>query len=76
MRQTLEALDRKILTLKRMFHSCCKLKAEPGVGETITLVTEHLAKKTSRRFIRLDTQVYTLATELLKLNCFSYLVAT
>ncbi|XP_042009596.1 uncharacterized protein LOC121758241 [Salvia splendens] len=58
MRQTLEALDRKILTLKRTFHSCCKLKAEPGVGETITLVTEHLAKKTSRRFIRLDTQMW------------------
>ncbi|XP_042005301.1 uncharacterized protein LOC121754038 isoform X1 [Salvia splendens] len=58
MRQTLEALDRKILTLKRTFHSCCKFKAEPGVGETITLVTEHLAKKTSRRFIRLDTQMW------------------
>ncbi|XP_057792894.1 uncharacterized protein LOC131009519 isoform X2 [Salvia miltiorrhiza] len=58
MRQALEALDRKILTLTRTFHSCCKLKAEPGVGETITLVTEHLAKKTSCRMIRLDTQMW------------------
>ncbi|KAL1555438.1 hypothetical protein AAHA92_11176 [Salvia divinorum] len=58
MRQALDALDRKILTLTRTFHSCCKLKAEPGVGETITLVTEHLAKKTSHRFIRLDTQMW------------------
>ncbi|XP_041992433.1 uncharacterized protein LOC121743251 [Salvia splendens] len=57
MRLTLEALDKKILTLTRIFHSCCKLKAEPGVGETITMVTEQLAKKTPHRFIRLDTQV-------------------
>ncbi|KAG6417029.1 hypothetical protein SASPL_124470 [Salvia splendens] len=56
-RLTLEALDKKILTLTRIFHSCCKLKAEPGVGETITMVTEQLAKKTPHRFIRLDTQV-------------------
>lgn len=57
MRQVLDDLDRKISTLTRMFHGRCKLKAEPEIGETITLVNEHLTKKTSHRLIRQDMQV-------------------
>lgn len=62
MRQDLEAVDRKILNLTRTFHACCKLKAEPGIGETIAAVNKRLIEKTSYRFIRLDMQVYTLPT--------------
>ncbi|KAH6824203.1 hypothetical protein C2S53_011714 [Perilla frutescens var. hirtella] len=58
MRQASEALDRKILNLMRTLHSCCKLKAEPDIGETIALVNEHLIKKTSYRNFRLDMQMW------------------
>ncbi|KAI3457695.1 hypothetical protein Pfo_014358 [Paulownia fortunei] len=58
MRQALEALDRKILTLTRTFHACCKMKAEPSCGDTIALVNEHLIKRASCRFIRLDMQMW------------------
>lgn len=61
MTQALEALDRKILNLTRTFHACCKMKAEPGSGDTIALVKEHLIKRASCRSIRLDMQVDTLA---------------
>lgn len=57
MRQAIDDLDRKILTLTKMFHARCKLKAEPGISETIALVNEHLTKRTSHRLIRLDIQV-------------------
>ncbi|XP_020555090.1 uncharacterized protein LOC105178718 isoform X2 [Sesamum indicum] len=58
MRHALEALDRKILTLKGTFHACCKLKAEQSCDDTIALVNEQLIKRASCRFIRLDMQMW------------------
>lgn len=58
MRKDKEAVDRKILNLMRTFHACCKLKAEPGIGETTAAVNKCLIEKTSCRFIRLDMQMW------------------
>ncbi|KAK6116318.1 hypothetical protein DH2020_049945 [Rehmannia glutinosa] len=57
-RQALEALDRKILNLTRTFHVCCKMKTEPSCADTVALVNEHLIKRASCRFIRLDMQMW------------------
>ncbi|KAL8478032.1 hypothetical protein ACS0TY_030074 [Phlomoides rotata] len=57
-RQTLEALDRKKLNLTRNFQTWCKMKAEPSIGNTIALVNEHLMKRASCRFIRMDMQIW------------------
>lgn len=59
-RQTLEALDRKNLNLTRTLQTCCKMKDEPSISDTIALVNVHLMKRASCRFVRLDMQVKAL----------------
>eukprot|EP00257_Ricinus_communis_P019188 XP_015578103.1 uncharacterized protein LOC8288333 [Ricinus communis] len=54
----LEALDRKIMNLSKVFHSYCKMKGEPGCSETIVMLNDHLKKKTSCRFIHEDLQLW------------------
>jgi hypothetical protein len=58
MRQELEALDRKIKSLSKCFHSNCRMKGEPSCGDTISLVDDHLKKRMYCRFIRQDLQVF------------------
>uniref|UniRef100_A0A2N9EIX7 Knl1 C-terminal RWD domain-containing protein n=1 Tax=Fagus sylvatica TaxID=28930 RepID=A0A2N9EIX7_FAGSY len=58
MRQELEALDRKIKSLSKCFHSNCRMKGEPSCGDTISLVDDHLKKRMYCRFIRQDLQLW------------------
>ncbi|XP_073065242.1 uncharacterized protein [Primulina eburnea] len=58
MRSVLEALERKISNLNRNFHASCKIRTEPGCGDTIALVNEHFTKRAYRRFARQDMQMW------------------
>ncbi|XP_075521641.1 uncharacterized protein LOC142554907 isoform X2 [Primulina tabacum] len=58
MRSVLEALERKISNLNRNFHASCKIRTEPGCGDTIALVNEHFTKRAYCRFARQDMQMW------------------
>lgn len=58
MRQESEALDEKIKSLIKCFHSNCTMKGEPSCVDTIELVHDHLEKRMCCRFIQQDLQVF------------------
>ncbi|XP_075643203.1 uncharacterized protein LOC142614554 isoform X1 [Castanea sativa] len=58
MRQESEALDGKIKSLIKFFHSNCKMKGEPSCADTIALVHDHLEKRMCCRFIQQDLQLW------------------
>ncbi|XP_075518696.1 uncharacterized protein LOC142552769 isoform X2 [Primulina tabacum] len=58
MRSVLEASERKISNFNRNFRAFCKIKTEPGCGDTIALVNEHFMKRAYRRFARRDMQMW------------------
>ncbi|XP_073142523.1 uncharacterized protein [Henckelia pumila] len=58
MRTVLEASEKKISNLKKNFHASCKIRTEPGCGDTIALVNEHFTKRAYCRFVRQDMQMW------------------
>ncbi|KAK4594211.1 hypothetical protein RGQ29_018050 [Quercus rubra] len=58
MRQESEALDEKIKSLIKCFHSNCTMKGEPSCADTIELVHDHLEKRMCCRFIQQDLQLW------------------
>ncbi|XP_012089606.1 uncharacterized protein LOC105647985 [Jatropha curcas] len=58
MKHEFEALDRKIKNITKSFHNYCKIKGEPSCSETIVLLGDHLKKKTTRRFIHKNLQLW------------------
>ncbi|KAL0008746.1 hypothetical protein SO802_010248 [Lithocarpus litseifolius] len=58
MRQESEALDGKIKSLIKCFHSNCTIKGEPSCADTIALVHDHLEKRMCCRFIQQDLQLW------------------
>ncbi|XP_050279878.1 uncharacterized protein LOC126720976 isoform X2 [Quercus robur] len=58
MRQESEALDGKIKSLIKCFHSNCTMKGEPSCADTIALVHDHLEKRMCCRFIQQDLQLW------------------
>ncbi|KAL6999851.1 hypothetical protein U1Q18_001007 [Sarracenia purpurea var. burkii] len=58
LRQVLDSLERKVMSLTKSFHTSCKMKGEPNYADTTSLVNDHLKKKACCRFIRLELQLW------------------
>lgn len=57
-KQALEALDRKKAKFTKALQSSCKIKGELSCVDSVSLVNDHLMKKSCHRFIRQDMQMW------------------
>ncbi|XAR68236.1 hypothetical protein NMG60_11003300 [Bertholletia excelsa] len=58
MKQEVDILERKIMSLTKSFCTYCNIKGEPSSDDAIVLVNDHLKKKASFRLVRLDFQLW------------------
>lgn len=59
MKHTLETLDKRNTTLIKSLTTACKVKGEPSCMDSISLVTNHLKKKSFCQLLCRDMQVFT-----------------
>lgn len=57
-KQALESLDRKKVKFTKALQSSCKIKGELSCVDSVSLVNDHLMKKSHHRFIRQDMQMW------------------
>ncbi|KAI3991503.1 hypothetical protein MKX01_006805 [Papaver californicum] len=57
-RHELGALDKKVKDLTQSLISSCKITIEPSSTDVVELVNDHLKRKTARRFVRQDLQLW------------------
>lgn len=58
MKQTLETLEKRNTNLIKSLTTACKVKGEPSCANSISLVTNHLMKKSCCRLLCLDMQTW------------------
>ncbi|EPS66589.1 hypothetical protein M569_08189, partial [Genlisea aurea] len=65
----IDSLELEISTLMRRSHDHCEMETEPSSSVIIDTDLEHLIKRTSRRFVRSDMQVFfSFECQLIKQN--------